>query len=259
MFEGFATSRVDAGGVEIHVRRGGKGPPLLLLHGYPETHAMWHRIASPLAERFTVVAPDLRGYGDSAKPSGGVGHQAYAKRALAADMVEVMESLGYVAFHVVGHDRGGRVGHRMARDHGRRVRTLTVLDISPTLKMYQSTSLPFAKAYYHWFFLIQEAPLPETMVAAMGVKYILGRIGRGPSKLKRFDPRAVAEYARCFRDPRTIHATCEDYRASATIEDRPGWTSRNSRKPLLSAHSATCSISSVSIWRRYIPSAPAPS
>jgi haloacetate dehalogenase len=142
------------------------------------------------------------------------GHANYAKRAMALDMVEVMETLGFVVFHVVGHDRGGRVAHRMARDHGRRVRTLTVLDISPTLKMYQSTNMQFAKAYYHWFFLIQEAPLPEDMLKAVGPSYILRRLGRGKSGIKVFDKRALAEYARCF-DP---HSTCEDYRASATID-----------------------------------------
>jgi haloacetate dehalogenase len=179
---------------------------------------MWHKIAPRLAREYTVVCPDLRGYGDSSKPKGLPDHSNYSKRAMALDMVEVMESLGYIAFHVVGHDRGGRVGHRMARDHGRRVRSLAVLDISPTLKMYASTNYSFAKAYYHWFFLIQQAPLPETMVASMGAKYILGRIGRGKAKLKCFDRRAVTEYVRAFRDPRTIHATCEDYRASATID-----------------------------------------
>ena len=218
LFPGFERRRIRTSGASINLELGGEGPPLLLLHGYPQTHAMWHKVAPRLARDYTVVCPDLRGYGDSSKPKGLPDHSNYSKRAMALDMVEVMESLGYVAFHVVGHDRGGRVGHRLARDHGRRVRSLTVLDISPTLKMYQSTNIPFARAYYHWFFLIQPAPLPETMVAAMGVKYILGRIGSGPSKLKRFDRRAVAEYARCFRDPRTIHATCEDYRASATID-----------------------------------------
>jgi haloacetate dehalogenase len=218
LFPGFEKRRIKTSGATINLEVGGEGPPLLLLHGYPQTHAMWHKVAPRLASEYSVVCPDLRGYGDSSKPKGVPGHANYSKRAMALDMVEVMESLGYVAFHAVGHDRGGRVAHRMARDHGRRVRSLTVLDISPTLKMYQRTDMSFAKAYYHWFFLIQQAPLPETMVAAMGAKYILGRIGRGPSKLKRFDPRAVAEYTRCFRDPRTIHGTCEDYRASATID-----------------------------------------
>jgi haloacetate dehalogenase len=218
LFPGFEKRRIKTSGASIHLEVGGEGPPLLLLHGYPQSHAMWHKVAPRLAKEYTVVCPDLRGYGDSSKPKGLPDHSNYSKRAMALDMVEVMESLGYIAFHVVGHDRGGRVGHRMARDHGRRIRSLTVLDISPTLKMYQSTNYSFAKAYYHWFFLIQEAPLPETMVASMGPKYILGRIGRGKAKLKCFDRRAVTEYVRAFRDPRTIHATCEDYRAAATID-----------------------------------------
>jgi len=218
LFPGFDKRRIRTSGATINLVTGGEGPPLLLLHGYPETHAMWHKVAPQLARDYTVVCPDLRGYGDSSKPRGLPDHSNYSKRAMALDMVEAMESLGYLAFHVVGHDRGGRVGHRLARDHGRRVRTLTVLDISPTLKMYQSTDMAFARAYYHWFFLIQPAPLPEKMLFSMGVKYILGRIGRGRSGLKHFSKAAQREYVRCFRDPRTIHATCEDYRAAATID-----------------------------------------
>jgi haloacetate dehalogenase len=218
LFPGFEKRRIKTSGATINLEVGGEGPPLLLLHGYPQTHAMWHKVAPRLAREYTVVCPDLRGYGDSSKPKGVPGHANYSKRAMALDMVEVMESLGYVAFHVVGHDRGGRVAHRMARDHGRRVRSLTVLDISPTLKMYQRTDMSFAKAYYHWFFLIQQTPLPEKMLRGHVPWYILARLGRGPSKLKHFDKRAVAEYVRAFKDPRTIHATCEDYRASANID-----------------------------------------
>jgi len=218
LFPGFANRRIRTSGATINVRVGGSGVPLLLLHGYPQTHAMWHKVAPQLAREFTVVCPDLRGYGESSKPRGLPDHANYSKRAMALDMVEVMESLGYVAFHLVGHDRGGRVAHRLARDHGRRVRSLAVLDISPTLKMYESTSMQFAKAYYHWFFLIQPAPLPERMISSVGVNYILGRLGRGKSGLGHFDRRALAEYARAFKDPRTIHATCEDYRAAATID-----------------------------------------
>jgi len=218
LFPGFAPRRVRTSGATINMKVGGEGPPVLLLHGYPQTHAMWHKVAPALARDYTVVCADLRGYGDSSKPKGIPGHASYAKRAMALDMVEVMETLGFLRFHVVGHDRGGRVAHRMARDHGRRVQSLTVLDISPTLKMYQSTNMAFARAYYHWFLLIQPPPLPEKMIAAMGVKYILGRIGRSKGGLKHF-PRAVQRaYARAFNDPRTIHATCEDYRAAATID-----------------------------------------
>jgi len=218
LFPGFEKRRIRTSGATINLEIGGEGPPVLLLHGYPQTHAMWHKVAAKLAKDYTLVCPDLRGYGDSSKPRGVPGHANYAKRALAADMVEVMETLGYIRFHVVGHDRGGRVAHRMARDHGRRVRSLTVLDISPTLKMYQRTDMSFARAYYHWFFLIQQAPLPEKMLRGHVPWYILARLGRGPSKLRHFDKRAVAEYVRAFKDPRTIHGTCEDYRASATID-----------------------------------------
>ena len=218
LFPGFTTKRVRTSGATINLVIGGSGSPVLLLHGYPQTHAIWHKIAPQLARDYTVICADLRGYGDSSKPRGVPGHANYSKRAMARDMAEAMASLGYLGFHVVGHDRGGRVAHRLARDYPRRVRTLTVLDISPTLKMYESTDRRFAKAYYHWFFLIQEAPLPERLLAGHVPWYILSRLGRGPSKLNHFDKRAVAEYVRAFKDPRTIHATCEDYRAAATID-----------------------------------------
>jgi len=218
LFPNFRNKRVRTSGATINLVLGGEGPPVLLLHGYPQTHAMWHKVAPQLARDYTVVCADLRGYGDSSKPKGVPGHANYAKRAMARDMVEMMEQFGYLGFHVVGHDRGGRVAHRMARDYGRRVRTLTVLDISPTLKMYESTNKAFATAYYHWFFLIQKPPLPETMIAAMGPNYLLGRIGRSKGGLGHFSPAVQREYVRAFRNPRTIHATCEDYRAAASID-----------------------------------------
>ena len=218
LFPGFRQRRVRASGANINLVSGGEGPPVLLLHGYPETHAMWHKVAPQLARDYSVVCADLRGYGDSSKPRGLPDHSNYAKRAMARDMAEVMRSLGFAEFHVVGHDRGGRVGHRLARDFPERVRTLTVLDISPTLKMYQSTTQQFARAYWHWFFLIQEAPMPERLLAGHAPWYILSRLGRGKSGLKHFSREALLEYTRAFRDPRTIHATCEDYRAAATID-----------------------------------------
>jgi haloacetate dehalogenase len=214
LFPGFTQRRVKTSGATINLVMGGSGSPVLLLHGYPQTHAMWHKVAPQLARDYTVICADLRGYGDSSKPRGIPGHANYAKRAMALDMAEAMEKLGFAWFHVVGHARGGRVAHRLARDHGRRVQTLTVLDISPTLKMYQSTNMQFAKAYYHWFFLIQEAPLPEQMLDGLGPRYILTRLGRGKSGIKIFDRRALADYTRCF-DP---HSTCEDSRAAATID-----------------------------------------
>ncbi len=218
LFPGFTERKIRTSGARIHLETGGEGPPVLLLHGYPETHAMWHKVAPSLARDYTVVCADLRGYGDSSKPRGVPGHANYSKRAMAQDMVEVMRALGHESFHVVGHDRGGRVGHRLARDHGKRVKTLTVLDISPTLKIYESTDIHLAKAYWHWFFLIQKSPLPETMLQGHAPWYIFKRLGRGRDGLQSFDKRALAEYVRAFKDPRTVHATCEDYRAAATID-----------------------------------------
>ncbi|HEX2566027.1 MAG TPA: alpha/beta hydrolase [Burkholderiales bacterium] len=218
LFPGFRTKNIRTSGATIHAVTGGTGPAVLLLHGYPETHAMWHKVAPQLAREYTVVCADLRGYGESSKPKGKPDHSNYSKRAMAKDMVEAMSALGHRRFHVVGHDRGARVAHRLARDHGARVRSLTVLDISPTLKMYESTDKAFATAYYHWFFLIQRPPLPEMLLKNQVPKYIIGRIGRGPGGIKVFDKNALNQYVKAFKDPRCIHATCEDYRAAATID-----------------------------------------
>ncbi|MEM8958248.1 MAG: alpha/beta hydrolase, partial [Pseudomonadota bacterium] len=168
MFAGFETRRIVApGDVGIHVRIGGAGPPVLLLHGYPQTHVCWHMVAPKLvAAGFTVVCPDLRGYGDSDKPESSPDHRTYSKRAMAADLVAVMRALGFDRFHLVGHDRGGRVAHRLALDHPQTVRSIAVLDIAPTETMYARTDQRFATGYYHWFFLIQPAPLPERMIGA---------------------------------------------------------------------------------------------
>ena len=223
MFDGFETRRVATSGAEINLRLGGSGPPLLLLHGYPQTHVMWHRVAPYLAERFTVAAADLRGYGDSAKPASDPAHAAYSKRAMARDQVEVMSSLGFERFAVVGHDRGARVTHRMALDHPDRVERAAVLDICPTLAMYERTDMAFASGYYHWFFLIQPYDLPERLIAADPDFYLeskTGGFGLDPRKdvSETFDPTALEDYKRCFRDPAAIHASCEDYRAGATID-----------------------------------------
>jgi len=218
LFPDFKQRKIRTSGATINLVSGGQGPPLLLLHGYPETLAMWHKVAPALARDYAVVCADLRGYGASSKPAGLPDHSNYSKRAMAKDMVEVMAALGHRRFHVAGHDRGARVAHRLARDHGKRVRSLTVLDISPTLTMYRRTDQDFATAYYHWFFLIQKAPLPEMLLAKQVPHYILGRIGRGPGGIRVFDRNALKEYVRAFRDPRTIHATCEDYRAAASID-----------------------------------------
>jgi haloacetate dehalogenase len=215
-FPGFEPVLVSTPEATIRGVMGGSGPPLLLLHGYPQTHLEWHRIASRLAERFTVVATDLRGYGDSSKPPGGPPHAAYAKRAMAADQVEVMRQLGFERFAVVGHDRGGRVAHRMALDHPERVTHLAVLDIVPTHHLYMNVTREFASAYYHWFFLIQPAPLPETLYGS-NADFVLRRFFRGLDG--EAIPEAVySEYLRCFSDPATLHAMCEDYRAAAGID-----------------------------------------
>lgn len=218
VLDGFTRSRIKTAGAEISIAKAGEGPPLLLLHGYPQTHVMWHKIAPQLAERFTVVLSDLRGYGDSAKPPGGERHEAYSKRAMAQDQAEVMAALGFDSFAVVGHDRGARVTHRLALDHPERVTKAAVLDIAPTLAMYDSTDMTFATAYYHWFFLIQPFDLPERLIGNDPDYYLEKKISAWSKNEGCFAPDALAEYKRCFRDPETIHATCEDYRAGAGID-----------------------------------------
>jgi haloacetate dehalogenase len=198
-------------------RRGGVGPALLLLHGHPQTHAIWHRVAPALAEHFTLVLPDLRGYGDSDKPPGGPDHAAYSKRTMAADLVALMQALGHERFAVLAHDRGARVAHRLALDHPQAVTRMTLLDIAPTLAMYEQTDETFARAYWHWFFLIQRAPMPERLIEASPRGWMQATMGvRG--SLDAFDPRALAAYERCLSLPGAAHALCEDYRAAATID-----------------------------------------
>ena len=219
MFEGFAHERVRSGEVEIDLLRKGSGPPVLLLHGYPQTRAMWHLVAPRLAERFTVVAPDLRGYGDSSKPPSGPAHLEYSKRAMADDQVALMAELGFDRFAVVGHDRGGRVAHRLALDHGERVTRLAVLDIVPTHAVFRSTNKELALSTYHWFFLSQPFDLPERFIGSYPsffLRWHLRAWSGGRDAF--FFPEALAEYERCFADPACIHATCEDYRAGASID-----------------------------------------
>jgi haloacetate dehalogenase len=218
LFPGFTTHRVQTAQAQIHCVVGGNGPPLLLLHGYPQTHAMWHRVAPALARHYTVVCADLRGYGDSGKPPSDAAHAPYSKRAMARDMVELMRDLGHARFRLAGHDRGARVAHRLCLDHPDAVSHAAVLDISPTRTMYERTDRAFATAYYHWFFLIQPYDLPERMIGADPIYYLHRKLGGWGTGLAHFDPRALAEYERCFRDPATIHATCEDYRAAASID-----------------------------------------
>jgi len=218
LFPGFTTHRIQTAETEIRSVVGGNGPPLLLLHGYPQTHAMWHRVAPALAREYTVVCADLRGYGDSGKPPSDATHAAYSKRAMARDMVELMGDLGHARFRLAGHDRGGRVAHRLCADHPDAVEQLVVLDISPTRTMYERTDFAFANAYYHWFFLIQPFDLPERLIGADPLYYLRRKLGGWGTGVSHFDADALAEYERCFRNPETIHASCEDYRAAATID-----------------------------------------
>jgi len=219
LFPGFHAVRIEVGAqVGIHALVGGAGPPLLLLHGHPQTHTIWHRVAPTLAQHFTVVACDLRGYGDSSKPAGEPDHANYSKRTMALDALAVMRALGFDSFDVLAHDRGARVAHRLALDHPAAVRRLALLDIAPTLAMYEQTSEAFARAYWHWFFLIQPAPMPERLIEADPAAYVRDVMGKRSAGLAPFDPRALAEYERCLALPGAAHGLCEDYRAAATID-----------------------------------------
>ena len=230
-FEHFDTRHFDTSGARIHahVSRGlpGDRPALLLLHGFPQSHVMWHRVAQQLEKDFYLVMPDLRGYGDSSKAPGLPDHSNYSKRAMAQDMVDVMDALGVATFFLCGHDRGGRVAHRLAVDHPARVQRLCVIDIAPTLDMYAATDFEFARAYYHWFHLIQPHPLPETMINGNPLAYLHAKLGGwGSAGMGYIEPAALAEYERCFCQPDTVHALCEDYRASAGIDLAHDRTSR---------------------------------
>ncbi|HXD41550.1 MAG TPA: alpha/beta fold hydrolase [Ramlibacter sp.] len=214
-FEGFEVVR---DGVRLNGRRGGRGEPLLLLHGHPQTLAMWHRVAPELAREFSVVMMDLRGYGDSGRPGAGAGDHAYSKREMALDAVAVMRAQGFARFGVLAHDRGARVAHRLAADHPGAVDRLMLLDIAPTLGMYERTSLEFARAYWHWFFLIQPPPLPEALIESDPVRYVRTVMGSRHAGLTPFAPEALAEYERCAAITGTAAAFCADYRASAGID-----------------------------------------
>ena len=204
--------------INIAICSKGAGPPLLLLHGYPQTGYMWHKIAPRLAEDFAVVVADLRGYGDSDKPTSSEDHAVYSKRAMAADMMAVMTALGHSQFFIAGHDRGGRVAHRLARDYPQAVTKLAVLDIAPTAMMYDTTDMHFATSYYHWFFLIQPAPFPETLIGSDPKFFLESKMQHWGKDRSAITNDAFDEYLRCFSNPDTIHASCEDYRASASID-----------------------------------------
>ncbi|KQP37931.1 alpha/beta fold hydrolase [Pseudorhodoferax sp. Leaf274] len=219
LFPGFRPHLAEVGeGIHIHAEVGGDGPPLLLLHGHPQTHAIWHKVAPQLAERFTLVLADLRGYGGSSRPAGDADHANYSKRTMARDMLRLMQSLGHARFDVLAHDRGARVAHRLAVDHAAALRRLVLLDIAPTLAMYEQTTEAFARAYWHWFFLIQPAPLPERLIEADPGAYLRDVMGRRSAGLAPFDPRALAAYEAGLRQPGAAHGLCEDYRASAGID-----------------------------------------
>ncbi len=218
MFEGFESQRVTTQETEIHLRLSGDGPPLLMLHGYPQTHVCWHRVAPAVAENFTTVVPDLRGYGDSGCPPSDADHRAYSKRAMAQDMVQVMTALGFDSFAVVGHDRGARVAYRLCLDHPDKITAFMSLDVVPTLDMWDGTDKKRAIGAFHWPFLAQPEPLPEKMIGADPAFFASWLMNSWSAPGFEFDSAAMAEYLRCFAKPDVIHATCEDYRAGATID-----------------------------------------
>jgi len=215
--EGQFTVQSEDGPIEIAYQVGGNGPPLLLLHGFPQTKAIWECIAPDLAKNYTVIASDLRGYGQSSKPHGNPDHSSYSKRAMAADQHALMQSLGYEQFFLLGHDRGGRVSHRLAMDFPESVLRLMVLDISPTLCMYENTNMAFAKGYWHWFFLIQNEPTPEKMIAADSEFWLKNHMGRYAGT-GIFSAARWAEYLAGASNSESMHAMCEDYRAAASID-----------------------------------------
>jgi haloacetate dehalogenase len=252
-FPGFERRRIATSGAEINLVSGGTGPPLLLLHGYPQTHLMWRKLATRLAAEFTVVVPDLRGYGDSAKSPAGPDNAGYSKRALALDQVETMAALGFERFAVAGHDRGARVAHRLARDHPERIERLVLLDIVPTLHRFETIDQKAATSIWHWFFLIQGGGLPERLIGAEP-EFFLRHMLRDPAV---FEPEAFAEYLRCFRNPETIRATCDEYRAGASIDlvhDRAD-RGRKVAMPLLVLWGERSSQGSgydvLAVWREY--------
>jgi haloacetate dehalogenase len=259
VYEDFELRRVDIAGVEMSVRMGGSGPPVLLLHGYPQTSVMWHRVAPELAREHTVVAADLRGYGDSDRPPAGDEDEGYSKRTMAAEQVALMERLGFDRFDAVGHDRGARVVHRMCLDRPEVVRRAAVLDIAPTRHMFETADLEFGLAYYHWFFLAQPPDLPERLIGAdpdYWVRHHLRAWSRVPDA---FDESAVDQYVRCFSDPAAIAASCADYRAAAGIDLRHDYADfaagRRVQGPLLVVWGRLGFVGQhydvPEIWRRY--------
>ncbi len=218
MFNNFKNKKKKVNGVNINYKIGGTGHPILLLHGYPQTHMMWRKVAPLLAKDYTVVSSDLRGYGDSDKPQSDKRHKPYSKREMAKDQSQLMKALGFKSYNLVGHDRGARVAHRMALDYSTEIKKVILLDIVPTLHVFENTDQELAKSYYHWFFLIQPFPFPETLISNNPEYYLKSKLRMwGPQK-QFIDNKTMVEYVRCFSKKETIHATCEDYRAGATID-----------------------------------------
>jgi haloacetate dehalogenase len=236
IFPGFeqktATISSEDSAIDIAYLIGGSGPPLLLLHGFPQTKAIWQEVALELAKSFTVIAADLRGYGQSSKPHGKSDHSTYSKRAMAADLQALMKSLGFKQFFLLGHDRGGRVSHRLATDYPESVLRLMVLDISPTLTMYEKTTMEFARGYWHWFFLIQPKPIPETLIGANPEYWLKNHMGRHAGT-GIFSVDKWAEYLAGASNPESMHAMCEDYRAAASIDLEHDRADRNLGKKLV--------------------------
>jgi haloacetate dehalogenase len=259
LFPGFTLEEVAVKDGPIRLRRGGSGPPLLLLHGNPQTHAMWHAVAPELAKRFSVVCPDLRGYGGSLKPPATPDHAPYAKTTMARDMIEVMERLGHTRFLVGSHDRGARVAHRMALEFPERVERLAVLDIVPTIEHFERTDMAFALGYYHWFWFAQPHPFPEVVINAAPETWFHAHTSREPKPSGFFHPEALADYLAAARNPETIRGMCEDYRAAATIDLEHDRASRAAgariQCPLLVLWGAKGKIGkwydAPAIWRRY--------
>ncbi len=218
MLDGFDRIEIEIDGIDIRGRMGGSGSPILLLHGYPQTHVMWHRLAPALAERHTVVLPDLRGYGSSSKPAAGRDHGQYSKRAMATDQIGLMAALGFRSFAVVGHDRGARVVHRMCLDYPDQVERAAVLDIVPTRHVLATADTAFGLAYEHWFFLAQQPGFPEHLIGLDPEFYLRSKLALWSAPGHQFDPEAVEEYVRHFREPAVIAASCEDYRAAVSID-----------------------------------------
>jgi haloacetate dehalogenase len=259
MFENFTRTEIKTSGARIFIVCGGKGPPLLLMHGNPFSHLSWHKFAPRLAEQFTVVATDLRGYGDSEKPPGGADHSNYSFRAMAQDQVEVMAALGHERFYAAGHDRGARVLHRMCLDHPRKVARAAILDIIPQHHLLNNVTRAWGTFSWHWFFMIQPYDFPERLMSADPDYFIEKKLAKTAQGLSFFDPRALAEYKRYFRDPATVHAMCEDYRATHGVDlDMDTKDFEAGRKiacPVLLLWGATGGVGrnhdAEQIWRRY--------